>query len=219
MKPSIETEKRLRNEVTGNFCALGIIPIADSNHKLVEKYMDLMKPTEVRRFYSYEYVLNCLMYAKECFKFDNPPFAIATILFHKIGHLSGDRGSLRRTCELTLDFYQGAKTVELISMIKAAQTRMSLISRYGDDRDAIADIANHIYGTTEYDSFKKACGQILVEFSEAKIPPKVFKRWARMRLRRLLRFAQWCGIYHTHQFDSRFNNQAISNISRLLEEI
>lgn len=218
MKPSIETEKRLRNEVAGNFCALGIILIADSSHKLVDKYMELMKPTEVRRFYSYEYILNCLMYAKEYFKFENTPFAIASILFHKIGYIPGDRGSLRRTCEITLDFYQGVKTVELISLIRAAQTSISLVSRHGDDRDFIADSVNYFYGTLDYESFRKVCVQILKEFEAAGCSPKIFRRFTRSRLRKMLRFGRTCSIYHTLPFILRFNEQATSNMSRVLKE-
>lgn len=213
-------EKILHSEVAGNFCALGVIPIADSEHELVLKYIELMKESSTRKFHSYQYIWSCLLYVREFSQYiQNTPLAIASLLFHKIGYMPGDKLSTRRTCEIAKEFYPGKLSVELFGRIKAAQTEISLLRRYGDDRDIIADIANNFYGTLDYESFKKVWGQILLEFQGAGYSPKKFKSFSRLRLKKMLKLASTCGIYRTPAFSHNYGRQAISNIKQMLEEI
>jgi hypothetical protein len=213
-----EFEKRLRIEVAGNFCALKVIPIADPTHELVDRYIDLMKESPTRKFYSFKYILTCLLYAKE-FNFVQKPLVTAALLFHTAGYYPGDKKSLRRSCEIAVSFYPSEYSVELIRFIKSAQTEESLARRYGDDRDRIGDIVNYFYGTVDYESFKKIWAQILLEFEGAGYPPKKFKTFSKVRLKKMLRFAQVCGIYHTLPFALKYGRQAIDNIERMLCEL
>lgn len=212
-------EKMIRTELAGNLCALKVIPIADSEHEMVNRYVELMKESDTRKFHSFKYIWTCLLYAKEFFTFKNQTVAIFAILFHKIGYAPGDKNSTRRTCEIALEFFPGHKSVELIRFIKAMQTEVSLKKRYGDERDFMADISNYFYGTVDYEGFKKIWAQILLEFQGAGYHPKKFKTFSRVRLNNMLRCAQVCGMYHTPQFFMQFNEQAICNMQKILTEI
>jgi hypothetical protein len=213
-----ELEKSLRVEVAGNFCALGVIPVADSMHELVDKYIDFVKESPTRKFHSFEYILHCLLYARE-FNFAQKPLATAALLFHTAGYYPGDKKSVRRSCEIAISFYSSEYTVELIRLIKSAQTEESLTKRYGDDRDCIGDVVNYFYGTTDYESFKKIWAQILLEFQGAGYPPKKFKTFSKLRLKKMLRFAQSCGVYHTLPFALKYNRQALDNIERMFADL
>jgi predicted metal-dependent HD superfamily phosphohydrolase len=211
-------EKMVRTEITGTLCALKVIPVADNEHELVQLYMELMKPSEIRQFHSFQYVVMCMKFAREFFKFQNPPIVNAAILFHKLGYIPGDKRSIRKTCELALRFSQGEHSVMLLGFIKAMQTRNSLHRRYGDERDCLADVANYFYGTTDYDTFKKNWAKILIEFRGAGFSPQKFKKFTRHKLGKMLPVAQVCGMYHTSEFLRSFNEQAICNITQMLDE-
>lgn len=213
-------KKAIRTEVAGNFCALGVIQIADSEHELVTRYLDLMKESPTRVFHSYQYIWSCLLYAKEFSQcIENTPFTIASLLFHKIGYVPGNKLSVRRTCEIVKEFYPGKLSVELFGRIKAAQTEISLLRRYGDDRDIVADIVNHFYGTLGYENFKKIWSQILIEFQGAGYSPQKFKSFSRLRLKKMLKISSTCGVYRTPAFSLNYGRQAVSNIEQMLEEI
>lgn len=211
-------ERPLRTEVAGNFCALGVIPIADSEHELVNKYIELMRESPTRRFHSFKYICFCLLFAKE-FQFKNKPVVIAAILFHKIGYIPGDKNCTRRSCEIASQFYPGQISVELFRLIKAAQTEESLTKRYGGDRDIIGDIVNYFYGVNDYEGFKKDWAQILLEFEGAGHKPKKFKTFSRLRLKKMLAFARVCGVYHTLEFSLKYGGRALDNIECMLKEI
>ena len=211
-------EKPLRTEVAGNFCALGVIPIADSEHELVNKYIELMRESSTRKFHSFKYICTCLLYAKNV-ELKNRPLVVAAILFHKIGYIPGDKKCARRSCEIATEFYPGKISVELFRLIKAAQTEESLTKRYGGDRDIIGDIVNYFYGTNGYEIFKKDWSQILLEFKGAGHQPKKFRTFSRLRLKKMLAFARVCGVYHTVEFSLKYGGQALDNIEQMLEEI
>jgi hypothetical protein len=211
-------EKMVRSEITGTLCALKVIPVADSEHELVQLYMELMRPSDIRLFHSFQYIVMCMKFAREFFKFKNPPIANAAILLHKIGYVPGDKKSIRKTCELALKFSPGEHSVMLLGFIKAMQTRNSLHKRYGDERDCLADVANYFYGTTDFDTFKKIWAQILVEFLGAGYSAEKFKKFTRHKLGKILPVAQICGMYHTPQFLMSFNERAICNIKQKLDE-
>jgi hypothetical protein len=211
-------EKPLRTEVAGNFCALDVIPIADSEHELVSRYIELMRESPTRKFHSFKYICRCLLYAKDV-ELKNRPLVIAAILFHKIGYTPGDKKCARRSCEIAAEFYPGKLSVELFRLIKAAQTEESLTKRYGDDRDIVGDIVNYFYGTNGYEEFKKDWSQILLEFEGAGHHPTKFKKFSRLRLKKMLAFAQVCGVYHTLGFSLKYGRQALDNLEQKLKEI
>ena len=211
-------EKPLRIEVAGNFSALGVISVADSEHELVKKYIELMRESPSRKFHSFKYIFTCLLYAKDV-ELKNRPLVIAAILFHKAGYIPGDKKCARRSCEIATEFYPGKISVELFRLIKAAQTEESLTKRYGGDRDLIGDIVNYFYGVNSYEEFKKDWSQILLEFEGAGHHPKKFRTFSRLRLKKMLAFAQVCGLYHTLEFSLKYGRQALDNIEQMLKEI
>ncbi len=213
-----QLEKMLRVAVAGNFCALRIIPFADTSHELVTKYIEHMRESPTRRFHSFEYILMCLHFARE-FGFAENPILIFALLFHNIGYYPGDKKSVRRSCEIAVSFCPGEHSVKIIRLIKAAQTEDSLTKRYGDDRDRIGDIVNYFYGVHDYESFKKVWTQILLEFEGAGYSPKKFKQFSRFRLGKMLQFAKSCGVYHTLPFGLKYGQTATDNIERMLSEL
>jgi hypothetical protein len=108
--------------------------------------------------------------------------------------------------------------VKLMRFMRLAQIESSLVTRYGDDRDYIADIAHYYFGLPWLE-FKKVWAQILLEFQGAGYSPQKFKKFTRARLKKLQEHAAVYGIYRTRYFADKFERQAIENIEQMLSEL
>lgn len=207
------------NTLIGNLVALNTLSFADISHPLVARYLELMQQSASRHFHTLEYVFKCVKMARDISgELDRNPHVIAALLFHKIGYVPRDPQSLRRSFAIALEFYPGEMSVQLIRYMRAAQIEESILQRYGDDRDYIADIVLADYGQT-WEEFRKGWGERMREYMHSKCSPEEFKRLTAVRLKKLLTLSKTCGIFHTRLFNDRYQEVSLGNIRRLMEEI
>src|SRR5690606_600482 len=127
---------------------------------------------------------------------------IAALLFQKFSFSPGNRQHIKESCKaVSYEFYPSRKCVRLIALIKAAQWSRIPQAIYCDDRDFVADIANHIYGLS-WDEFENAWSRQLQEFQffyGNRLGALLFRKKSKMRLRALLAQTRFGRIFKTSQ--------------------
>ncbi len=213
---SSDYQKFLETTLAGNLTALRVHSTADTKHSDITEYVSMLENSGV----SFKYVCSCLYLTRVVSNFLKHPTTVLTaMLFHKIAYEPGDKNSLRASCETVMKFYSPDKvSVLLISYMKAAQTEKTLSKRFGDDRDYIADITYHVYGLP-WEEFRQAWSYLLQEFVKVGRDPTKYKRYTRLRLNKILEQAKNSKIYRTKFFHDMYEEQAISNVERMLNTL
>jgi predicted metal-dependent HD superfamily phosphohydrolase len=213
-------QKILAVTLAGSLVAMRTHPTADTEHPDIDKYLALLEESPTRKFHSFEYVCNCVSLARDIpVRLKNNSLVVAALLFHKIAYVPGDKKHLRKSCEKMIEFYGISNVpVKLMRLMRLAQIESSLVTRYGDDRDYIADIVHYYFGLP-WEEFKKVWAQILLEFRGKGYSPQKFKKFTRVRLEKLQEHARTYGIYRTKYFAEKFERQAIENIEQMLREL
>jgi hypothetical protein len=85
-------QKFLTVTLAGSLVAMKTHATADTEHPDIDAYLTLLEESPTRKFHSFEYTCNCVIFAKEISaKLKNNSYVIAALLFHKIAYVPGDK--------------------------------------------------------------------------------------------------------------------------------